>query len=105
MEKVVWRATVRAGMKEEYIRRHNEIWPEMVHALKEAGVCNYTIWMDGDELFGYYECEHGADYAARVQAESPVVDRCNAYMKDVLIMEMDPEAGAQPRLTPVFFLP
>ena len=104
MEKVVWRATVRAGMKEEYIRRHNEIWPEMVHALKEAGVCNYTIWMDGDELFGYYECEKGADYAARVQAESEVVDRWNAYMQDVMVMEMDPVTGAQPKLVEVFRL-
>ena len=75
MEKVVWRATVRAGMKEEYIRRHNEIWPEMVHALKEAGVCNYTIWMDGDELFGYYECEKGAEYALAYQAKDPTVCR------------------------------
>ena len=48
MEKFVWRATVREGMKEEYIRRHNEIWPEMVAALKEAGICNYTIWMVGE---------------------------------------------------------
>ena len=104
MEKVVWRATVRAGMKEEYIRRHNEIWPEMVHALKEAGVCNYTIWMDGDELFGYYECEKGADYAARVQAESEVVDRWNAYMQDVMVMEMDPVTGAQPKMACVFRL-
>ena len=53
MEKVVWRATVREGMEAEYVRRHDEIWPEMVAALKEAGVCNYTIWKDGRELFGY----------------------------------------------------
>lgn len=104
MEKFVWRATVREGMKEEYIRRHNEIWPEMVAALKEAGICNYTIWMDGNELFGYYECEKGCDYAAKVQAQSPVVDKWNEYMKDVMVMEMDPETGAQPKMTQVFFL-
>lgn len=105
MERYAWKGRVVPGRLEEYIRRHNEIWPELVEVLKEAGIHNYTIWNVGDELFGYYECEHGADYAARVQAESPVVDRWNAYMKDVLIMEMDPETGAQPRLTPVFFLP
>ena len=54
-------------------------------------------------LFGYYECDQGCDYAARVQAESPVVDRWNEYMKDVMIMEMDPVTGAQPKLTQVFF--
>ena len=44
------------------------------------------------------------DFAARVQAQSPVVDRWNEYMKDVMVMEMDPETGAQPRLVEVFRL-
>lgn len=65
--------------------------------LKQAGIANYTIWNTGNELFGYYECEKGADYAARIQAESEVVDRWNAYMQDVMVMEMDPVTGAQPK--------
>ena len=72
--------------------------------LKEAGICNYTIWADGNTLFGYYECEKGAEYAARVQAESPIVDKWNEYMKDVMDMVLDPETGAQPRLVKVFTL-
>lgn len=84
MEKVVWRATVREGMKEEYIRRHDEIWPEMVQTLKEAGVCNYTIWMDGNELFGYYECEKGAQYALAFQAQSEVVRRWDKSMDPIM---------------------
>lgn len=83
MEKIVWRATLREGMKEEYIRRHNEIWPEMVKALKEAGICNYTIWMDGDELFGYYECEKGAEYALKYQAENETVLRWEKSMEPI----------------------
>ena len=104
MERYAWKATVKDGMLEEYIRRHNEIWPEPVEVLKEAGICNYTIWNVGSELFGYYECEKGADYAAKVQADSPVVDKWNEYMKDVMVMEMDPVTGAQPKLTQVFLL-
>ena len=84
MEKVVWRAKVRDGMKEEYIRRHNEIWLEMVAALKEAGICNYTIWMDGNELFGYYECEKGADFARRFQSESLIVQKWEKSMEPVM---------------------
>ena len=72
--------------------------------LKEAGIRNYTIWLSGQELFGYYECEQGVAYAARVQTESPVVQRWDAYMKDILIMEKDPVTGAQPQLTKVFEL-
>ena len=104
MEKYAWRARIVDSAAEEYKRRHSEIWPEMLEVLKEAGIVNYTIWLSGNELFGYYECEKGIQYAAKVQAESPVVDRWNEYMKDILIMEMDPETGAQPLLKKVFTL-
>ncbi len=104
MEHYAWKATLKEGMRAEYRRRHDEIWPELVAVLKQAGICNYSIWNTGDELFGYYECEQGCAYAARVQAESPVVDRWNEFMKDVMVMEPDPVTGAQPRLTEVFRL-
>lgn len=102
MEKYAWKATVKPGCLEEYIRRHDNIWPELQEVLVSAGIVNYSIWNVGNELFGYYECEKGAAYAAKVQAESEVVDRWNEYMKDVMVMEMDPETGAQPRLQQVF---
>ena len=102
MEKYAWKAILKEGKKEEYVRRHNEIWPEMLEVLEEAGIRNYTIWNTGNELFGYYECEKGADYAAAVQNESPVVAKWNEYMSDVMIMEADPVTGAQPLLEKVF---
>lgn len=57
----------------------------MVQALKQAGICNYSIWMDGDELFGVYECEKGAAYALRFQAENEVVCRWEKSMEPVTV--------------------
>ena len=102
MEKYTWQARIVPGSLDEYKRRHDAIWDEMKQVLADAGIVNYTIWNVGDELFGYYECEMGIEYAARVQRESPVVEKWNEYMKDVLIMELDPITGAQPKLTKVF---
>ncbi len=102
MEKYAWKAIVLEGKLDEYIKRHDEIWPEMLDVLAEAGIVNYSIWNVGNELFGYYECEKGIDFAAKVQSESPVVDRWNEYMKDVMVMELDPVTGAQPQLKQVF---
>ena len=102
MEKCTWKATLLPGMRDEYVRRHDEIWPEMKETLAQAGIVNYTIWRCGDELFGYYECEKGAAYAAKVQAESPVVDRWNEYMRDVMVMDFDPETGTAVALEKVF---
>ena len=90
MERYAWKGRIKEGTKEEYIRRHKEIWPEMKAVLKEAGIANYSIWFTENELFGYYECEKGAAFAAEVQAKSPVVARWDAFMKDILIMEKDP---------------
>ena len=102
MEKYAWRAKLKEGKREEYIKRHNEIWQEMKDVLSAAGIKNYSIWLDGNDIFGYYECEKGVDYAAKVQAESDVVKKWDEYMKDILIMEKDPVTGAQPLLTQVF---
>jgi L-rhamnose mutarotase len=74
----------------------------MVETLKKAGIRNYTIWNTGNELFGYHECEFGIDYAAKLQSKSPVVKEWDEYMKDILIMPMDPVTKAQPLLTKVF---
>lgn len=104
MERYAWKARLKPGMRAEYTRRHAEIWPELVAVLKDAGIENYTIFVNGEELFGYYECRQGAAFAAKVQAESPVVDRWNAFMDAVMEMPLDPVTGAQPHLEEAWHL-
>ena len=77
MERYAWKALVKEGKLEEYIKRHDEIWQEMKDVLDSAEITNYTIWNVGNELFGYYECQKGIEYAAKVQAESAVVAKWN----------------------------
>lgn len=102
MEKYAWKGLVKEGCLEEYIRRHDNLPEDMKALLREAGITNYTIWNVGNELFGYYECKNGVDFAAKVQNESPIVKRWDEYMADILIMEKDPVTGAQPLLRRVF---
>ena len=66
MERYAWKAKIKEGKRAEYIKRHDEIWPEMKELLKSAGIFNYSIWNVDDDLFGYYECEKGIEFAARV---------------------------------------
>ena len=104
MEKYAWKGKIVDGSLDEYIRRHDAIWDEMKEVLSQAGIVNYTIWNVGNELFGYYECKFGREYAARVQAESPVVDKWNEYMTDVMTMVFDEKTGAQALMEEVFYL-
>lgn len=104
MERYAWKAKLKDGKREEYCRRHDQIWESMKQVLKSAGICNYSIWIVDNDIFGYYECEKGVEYAAKVQAESEIVKRWNEYMKDVMEMELDEETGSQPLMTEVFRL-
>lgn len=58
------------GMKEEYERRHNELWPEMIDMIHEHGGRNYTIALDPDTLtlFGYIEVDDPERWAAGADA-------------------------------------
>jgi L-rhamnose mutarotase len=47
---------VRAEKVEEYKRRHAQVWPEMLDALRETGWHNYSLFLRPDGLLvGYLE--------------------------------------------------
>ena len=48
-----------AGKEEEYRKRHDEIWPELVELLKQQGIANYSIFLDSNTnvLFGVLEMD------------------------------------------------
>lgn len=75
-------------LRQEYKRRHDQIWPEMLELIRSAGLKNYSIWNVDDQLVEYYECDD-VDYAARVIGSSPVKQRWDAYMADILVYRED----------------
>jgi L-rhamnose mutarotase len=46
---------VRKEALDEYKRIHVKIWPEIAHAIREAGIHNYSIFYLDGQLFGYFE--------------------------------------------------
>ncbi|MGX4668286.1 L-rhamnose mutarotase [Cerasibacillus sp. JNUCC 74] len=51
--------TVYPDKHEEYMKRHQEIWPEMIHELRKHGATNYSIFLEKEtnKLFGYVEIQ------------------------------------------------
>ena len=45
-EVVAFRMRLHPGQAAEYRRRHDEIWPELEEALRQAGVVDYRIFLD-----------------------------------------------------------
>jgi len=77
------------GRKEEYIKRHNEIWPELVKLLKEEGIGNYSIFLDEETntLFAYQE-QSGAS-SSQDLGSTDIVKKWWKYMAD--LMETNPD--------------
>lgn len=48
MEKIAFKMRLRPGCLDEYRRQHSAIWPELVEALKAAGIHDYSIHHDPD---------------------------------------------------------
>ena len=77
------------GFSEEYRKRHNEIWPELVRLLKDAGVGNYSIWLDVETntLFAYQE--QTGENSSQDLGATEIVKKWWKYMAD--IMETNPD--------------
>jgi L-rhamnose mutarotase len=79
---------------DEYVAAHREVWPEMLEALKAAGIRNYTIFRAGAAVFGYFETDdHEA--TGRALTEHPVSARWQDRMADFLVSRVD-DAGPAP---------
>ncbi len=56
--RVMFRFRVHPDRLEEYGRRHGEVWPEMLRALRDAGWENYSIFTSADgQVVGYFESD------------------------------------------------
>lgn len=56
MERVCFLLQVKKGRLREYRRRHEQVWPEMLDALRETGWRNYSLFLRDDGLLvGYFE--------------------------------------------------
>ena len=56
MQRVGFVLKVKGDLLDEYKQRHEQVWPEMLDALRETGWHNYSLFMrDDGTLFGYLE--------------------------------------------------
>ena len=104
MEQIAFTMRLKPGQAAEYERRHDAIWPELVALLKEAGVSDYSIFLDekSGTLFATLrrEAGHGMDALPGHEA----MRRWWSAMAD--IMETNPDKSPVTRpLRRVFHLP
>ena len=88
---------LKPGNAEEYRRRHDAIWPELVALLQRAGVSDYSIYLDENShtLFAVQRRSstgNGVDLVA-----DPIMRRWWDYMADM----METNEDHSPRCVPL----
>ncbi|WP_421360377.1 L-rhamnose mutarotase [Agrobacterium rosae] len=104
LEKHAFKMKLFPGMEAEYRKRHDEIWPELVTLLHEAGVSDYSIHLDPETniLFGVLTRPKSHGMAAL--PDHPVMKRWWAHMADIMDSNPDNSPVATDLLT-LFHLP
>lgn len=104
MQKYAFKMKLNPGMRDEYKRRHDTIWPELVSLLQQAGVSDYSIYLDEDTDILFGVLWRTDDHRMTDLPKHPVMQKWWAYMADIMQCHPGNEPVATP-LTPVFHMP
>ncbi len=103
MERLAFKMYLNEGQKEEYQKRHNELWPELKKMLKESGVSDYSIFFDEETstLFAVQKVSGGSGSQDLGQTE--IVQKWWKFMSDIMKTNPDNSPVSVP-LEEVFYL-
>lgn len=89
MTRNAFKMQLKPGFEAEYKKRHDEIWPELSAALSDAGISDYSIFLDEETLTLFAVQKLADGHTAGALPDHPVVKRWWAYMAD--LMEVNPD--------------
>lgn len=104
MERLAFKMHLDKGRKAEYIKRHDEIWPELKLLLKEAGISEYSIFLDEETntLFAFQKV--GGNGGSQDLGKTEIMKKWWKFMADIMKTNPDYSPVSAP-LEEVFYLP
>lgn len=92
------------GQKEEYAKRHKQIWIELKKLLKENGVSEYSIFFDDEThtLFGFQKVVGNG--GSQDLSSHEIVKKWWDFMADIMEVNSDNSPVSKP-LEEVFYMP
>lgn len=87
--RVAFKMKLKQGFKEEYKKRHDELWPELKTLLEEQGVSKYSIFFDEETniLFGVQNQD--GESSSQDLGTLAIVQKWWAYMADIMETNSD----------------
>ena len=90
-ETVAFRMRLHEGQADEYRRRHDAIWPELVALLRASGVEDYRIFLDDESGALFAVLTRRVDHGLEALPQHPIMQRWWAMMAD--LMDTHPDAS------------
>lgn len=95
-EKIAFRMFLTPGQAGEYKRRHDAIWPELSQLLKEAGVSDYSIYLDEPHHVLFAVLRRTPGHTMDALPAHPVMRRWWGYMADIMRSNADGSPVVEP---------
>jgi L-rhamnose mutarotase len=85
-DKVAFTMKLKPNIIDEYKRRHDEIWPELVALIREQGISDYSIFLDEQTLtlFAVQKVSSNTASSNIKLRENEIMKRWWAYMADLM---------------------
>jgi L-rhamnose mutarotase len=103
MRRAAFTMRLKPGFESEYRKRHDAIWPELSRALGEAGISDYSIFLDPETLTLFAVQKLSDDNTAHLLPHHPVVRQWWDHMADIMETHPDHTPVCLP-LTEVFHM-
>lgn len=89
MKRLAFKMHLNEGQKVEYKKRHAELWPELKQLLHDAGITEYSIFIDEDTnvLFAFQKVS--GEGGSQDLGQTEIVQKWWKYMAD--IMKVNPD--------------
>ena len=91
MQRFCFTFDIREGTEDEYKRRHDEIWPELVDAIRDAGITNYSLFRRDTTIIAYCECEPDAATAFAKVGAHEANARWSEWFEDIIVSLTGPD--------------
>lgn len=104
MKRIAFKMKLKPGFKDEYKKRHDELWTELISLLKDAGIHDYSICYDEETNILFAIQKQQGEYSSQEMGEKEIVQKWWSYMADIMEVNPDDSPVTVP-LEELFYLP
>ena len=103
MKRMAFKMYLKQGCKEEYRKRHRELWPEVADLLREAGIRDYSIFLDERTHVLYAVQSLEGDVGSQELGRHAIIRKWWDHMADIMEVNPDNSPVTEP-LEEMFYL-